>query len=122
MYRCKRLEGDAPHNVTAVELVVAEGGGVTLQCKANCWLLEPQINFLDEQGKYIYAEEPKRDEDVHECFTVTRRVTLRDAAANRVTCRVHQPETNQTRETEIIIPVDGGRSCFLHFFFTDSRE
>ncbi|TDG99396.1 hypothetical protein EPR50_G00193930 [Perca flavescens] len=125
MYRCKRLGRDAPHDVTAVELVVvavsepkvsvtsAEGGGVTLQCEAKCWLPEPQINFLDERGKYIRAEEPKRDEGAHECFTVTRRVTLQDAAANRVTCRVHQPETNQTRETEIIIPVGGGRSCFL---------
>ncbi|XP_028420696.1 butyrophilin subfamily 2 member A1 [Perca flavescens] len=124
-YRCKRLMGNIPHDVTAVELVVvavsepkvsvtsAEGGGVTLQCEANCWLPEPQINFLDERGKHIRAEEPKRDEGAHKCFTVTRRVTLQDAAANRVTCRVHQPETNQTRETEIIIPVDGGRSCFL---------
>ncbi|KAF1381015.1 hypothetical protein PFLUV_G00170040 [Perca fluviatilis] len=124
-YRCKRLRGDAPHDVTSVELVVvavsepkvsvtsAEGGGVTLQCEANCWLPEPQINFLDERGKYIRAEEPKRDEDANECFTVTRRVTFQDAAAIRVTCRVHQPETNQTRETEIIIPVGVGRSCFL---------
>uniref|UniRef100_A0A8C9ZCW0 Ig-like domain-containing protein n=1 Tax=Sander lucioperca TaxID=283035 RepID=A0A8C9ZCW0_SANLU len=117
-YRCKRLEGDAPHDVTAVELVVGTSSqvyssgdenpssekGVTLQCEANCWLPEPQINFLDEQGKYIRAEEPKRDEGARECFTVTRRVTLQDAAANRVTCRVHQPETNQTRETQIIIP------------------
>ena len=61
----------------------AEGGGVTLQCEANCWLPEPQINFLDERGKYIRAEETQRDEDANECFTVTRRVTLRDAAANR---------------------------------------
>ncbi|XP_035849910.1 butyrophilin subfamily 3 member A2-like [Sander lucioperca] len=125
-YRCKRLWSDGPRDVTAVELDVvavsepklsvtsAEGGGVTLQCEANCWLPEPQINFLDEQGKYINAEEPKRDdEDARGCFTVTRRVTLQDAAANRVTCRVHQPETNQTRETQIFIPVDGGRSCFL---------
>ncbi|XP_078101431.1 uncharacterized protein LOC144514112 [Sander vitreus] len=94
----------------------AEGGGKTLECEANCWLPEPQINFLDEQGKYFNAEEPQRVEDAHECFTVTRRVTLQDAAANRVrvlTCRVHQPETNQTRQTAIILPVDGGRSCFL---------
>ncbi|XP_034713201.1 butyrophilin subfamily 2 member A2-like [Etheostoma cragini] len=124
-YRCMRLWMDGPRNVTSVELVVAavskpklwvtsaEGGNVTLRCEASCWLPEPHINFLDKQGKYIQAQGPKRDEEARGCFTVTRRVTLKAAAANRVTCRVHQPETNQTRETEIIIPVDGGRSCFL---------
>lgn len=120
-YQCKRLRGKAPHDVTAVELVVgavsepklsvmsAEDGGVTLHCEANCWLPEPEIVFLDDQGKNIPADDPKRDEDARGCFTVRRRATLQDAT-NSVTCRVHQPETNQTRDTKMNIP---GRSCSL---------
>ncbi|XP_006807857.2 butyrophilin subfamily 3 member A2-like [Neolamprologus brichardi] len=78
------------------------GGGLTLQCEARCWFPEPMIRFLDAQGNEISAEDPKRDKESLGCFTVKRRVTLQ-TATNRVTCRVHQPEVNQTRDSEIYI-------------------
>ncbi|XP_039466106.1 butyrophilin subfamily 3 member A2-like [Oreochromis aureus] len=78
------------------------GGGLTLQCEAKCWFPEPTIRFLDAQGNEISAEDPKRDKESLGCFTVKRRVTLQ-TATNRVTCRVHQPEVNQTRDSEIYI-------------------
>ncbi|XP_074480444.1 butyrophilin-like protein 10 isoform X1 [Sebastes fasciatus] len=126
-YQCMRLWRKPPRDVTAVELVVgavsepklsvtsADGEDVTLQCEANCWQPEPRIDFLDEQGNDIGGDEPKREEDARGCYTVRRRVTLQDAANryfhHRVTCRVHQPETNQTRDTEILLPVK--KSCSL---------
>ncbi|XP_029283728.1 putative selection and upkeep of intraepithelial T-cells protein 1 homolog, partial [Cottoperca gobio] len=123
-YQCKRLWSKTRRDVTDVELVVAavsepklsvvssEGGGVTLQCEASCWLPEPEIIFLDDRGRIISAEEPKRDKDTGQCFTVRRRVTLQDAP-NRVTCRVHQAATNQSHDTELLLPV--GRSCYVTF-------
>ncbi|XP_027143388.1 butyrophilin subfamily 1 member A1-like isoform X2 [Larimichthys crocea] len=123
-YKCMRLWKNAPWDITTVELVVgaasepklsvvsAERGEVTLQCEANCSLLEPEITFLDDQGNNIPADDPGRHQDTSGCYTVTRRVTLQDAT-NSVTCRVHQPKINQTRNTEILIPVDCMRSCLL---------
>lgn len=86
-----------------LSVVPDEGGGLTLQCEAKCWFPEPLITFLDDQGNKISAEDPKRDDESQWCLTVTRRVTLQ-TATKRVTCRVHQPEINTTRESKIYIP------------------
>lgn len=58
-----------------------EGGGITLQCEAKCWKPEPEITFLDDQANDIRADDPRRDQDARGCFTVKRRVTLKDAAS-----------------------------------------
>ncbi|XP_074555314.1 butyrophilin subfamily 3 member A2-like [Halichoeres trimaculatus] len=118
-YRCLMLSGKDPWVYTEVELSVgavsepklsftsADGGGVTLQCEATCGLPEPEITFLDNEGNYLPADEPRRAQEDSGCFTVSRRLTLQEATT-RVTCRVHQPEINQTRTTETLIPAD----CF----------
>lgn len=118
-YICKTLQ--KPHQqVVAVELVVgavsepklsavpAVDGGKTLQCEANCWWPEPEITFHDEQGNNISAETQKSYLNSRGCFTVTRRAT---ATTNRVTCRVHQPQINQMRVTDIYMPDDSKISC-----------
>ncbi|XP_070711211.1 V-set domain containing T-cell activation inhibitor 1-like [Pempheris klunzingeri] len=123
-YRCMRLWTNVLRDITTMELVVdavsepkllfisSASRRVTLQCEAGCWLPVPHIEFLDNKGKVIPADHPKQDEDASGCYTVTRNVTLQDAT-NRVTCRVHQPETNRTRTTQILIPVDCMSSCSL---------
>ncbi|XP_039996724.1 butyrophilin subfamily 3 member A2-like isoform X2 [Xiphias gladius] len=121
-YKCTRLMKNY-RETSAVTLVVgavsepklsvvsAESGGVTLQCEASCWLPEPEIKLLDDRGNEIPGEDPKRDQDARGCYTVRRRVTLR-TATSRVTCRVHQVDFNQSRETDILIPADCMRSSF----------
>lgn len=123
-YRCMRLWRTAPRVITTVELVVGavtepklsvwstKGGGVTLQCSAHCWLPEPEVSFLDEQGNDIGGDKPKRDKEARGCFSVRRRATFRDAG-ERVTCRVHQRDINQTREVEVLLPVVRRKSCVL---------
>ncbi|TKS93292.1 Butyrophilin subfamily 1 member A1 [Collichthys lucidus] len=118
-YKCKRLWKNAPWDITTVELVVgvvsepklsvvsAESGGVTLQCEAKCGLPELEVTFLDDRGNIIPADDAR----LHGT-TVTRRVALQDAT-NSVTCRAHHPKIKQTRNTEILIPVDCMRPCFL---------
>ncbi|XP_070786279.1 butyrophilin-like protein 2 [Enoplosus armatus] len=120
-YICKTLQ-KPPQEVVTWELVVGEvsepvlsivefaDAGVTLQCEAKCWFPEPEITFLSEQGN-ISAENPRSDPDSRGCFNVKRRVTVQAAARFRVTCRVHQPEMNQTRVTVIYIPA--GEKPFL---------
>lgn len=60
-----------------LSMELLEGGGVTLLCEASCWLPEPDITFLDDQGNEIPAkEDPKRDLEASGCYTVRRRVPL----------------------------------------------
>uniref|UniRef100_UPI0037E88BC4 butyrophilin subfamily 3 member A2-like isoform X3 n=1 Tax=Semicossyphus pulcher TaxID=241346 RepID=UPI0037E88BC4 len=112
-YTCKTIhKGD--HKDVVLELVVVavsepklsavptEGGGMTLLCEANCWYLEPEMTFLD-RGNTINAEDPKSELDSRGCFNITRRATVQ-TATNRITCRVHEPNRNQTRVAEIYIP------------------
>uniref|UniRef100_A0A8C6LJT6 Ig-like domain-containing protein n=1 Tax=Nothobranchius furzeri TaxID=105023 RepID=A0A8C6LJT6_NOTFU len=49
--------------------------GVMLQCTAECWFPEPQVQFLDDRGSEIEAKESQRVEDPTGCFTITRTVT-----------------------------------------------
>uniref|UniRef100_I3K662 Butyrophilin subfamily 2 member A2 n=1 Tax=Oreochromis niloticus TaxID=8128 RepID=I3K662_ORENI len=114
-YQCLTFQKNVARKVTTVALDVvavsepklsvisAEGSDIALHCEANCWLPEPEVTFLDDNGNNIYGENPKGEQDPRGCFTVTRRATLQRATSS-VTCRVHQPEFNQTRETKILIP------------------
>nr|XP_046236097.1 butyrophilin subfamily 3 member A2-like isoform X2 [Scatophagus argus] len=128
-YRCMRLWKDAPRDITTVELVVgavsepqlsvvsAGSAGVTVECEATCWLPKPDVRFLDERGNDVPSDGPKTSEEARGCFTVRSRVTLQDATS-RVTCRVHQSETNQTRDKSVIVPVDFRSYCFSVAAFT----
>nr|XP_012771744.2 butyrophilin subfamily 2 member A2 [Maylandia zebra] len=114
-YQCLVFQKNVARKVSTVELFVvavseprlsvisAEGDAITLHCEAKCWLPEPQVTFLDDNGKNIYGENPKGQQDARGCFTVTQRVTLQRATSS-ITCRVHLQEFNQTRETKILIP------------------
>ncbi|XP_071315912.1 butyrophilin subfamily 3 member A2-like isoform X2 [Trachinotus anak] len=127
-YQCKIVQGKTSKVTNALELFVGAVSepklsvvpgardGVTLQCESNCWFPEPEITFLDDQGNNISAENPKRGEDSRGCFTVTRRAFLPTATnrSERVTCRVHQPQINQTRDTELCIPANYTCSCHVY--------
>ncbi|XP_036967682.1 butyrophilin subfamily 3 member A2-like isoform X2 [Acanthopagrus latus] len=120
-YTCKTIRNQVAKEVMVqlsvdavsepkLSAVPAVDGGVTLQCEADCWCPQPEITFLDKHGNVISAEEPRTHPDNRGCFNVTRRMTLQTYTSS-VTCRVHQPKTNQTRVAEIYIPDDCMRSC-----------
>ncbi|KAK2863328.1 hypothetical protein Q5P01_002861 [Channa striata] len=123
-YQCMTLWRNAPRDITTMELVVGtvskpklsvvsvECGGLTLQCEAGYSLLEPEIMFLDDQGNKLPAEGPKRDAAGRGDYTVRRRLTLQ-SATNSITCRVQQPESHLVRDTDILIPADSMKFCFL---------
>ncbi|KAF1380882.1 hypothetical protein PFLUV_G00168650 [Perca fluviatilis] len=120
-YTCK-IPG-RPREIVTVELSVgaasepklsvvsAADDAVTLQCEIwNCWFPTPEITLLDVQGNVIRAEDTKTHLDSRMgCYNATRRATVQ--TANRVTCRVHQPEINETRVTEINLPDECIGSC-----------
>lgn len=120
-YRCRTIWQKVPKDVM-VELSVGEvsepklsvvpaaGGGVTLQCEAERWFLQPNITFVDDRGHDIDAEEPKVNRDFRGRFTVSRRMT-QQTHTNRIFCKVHQPQTNQPRVAQIYIPDECMNSC-----------
>ncbi|KAF3698100.1 Butyrophilin subfamily 1 member A1 [Channa argus] len=130
-YKCMTLK-NGPQDVTTVELVVgtvsepklsvvsAGCGGLTVQCEANTSLLEPEITFLDDQGNELPAEDLKRDKDGLGNYTARRRMNLFSATSFRpsITCRVHHPEFNLVRHTDILIPAHIISSCCLITFIT----
>ncbi|KAM9425506.1 butyrophilin subfamily 1 member A1-like isoform 2-T8 [Pholidichthys leucotaenia] len=110
-YRCMML---STKNVTTVELSVVavpepelrvnstKSGQVMLQCEVSCCWTEPWLTLLDDQRNEIPAGDQRHSsKNATGCFTA--RVTLQ-SAPRRVTCRVHLPEFNQTRDTKILIP------------------
>ncbi|KAK5875566.1 hypothetical protein CesoFtcFv8_026636 [Champsocephalus esox] len=114
-YKCKTMIEGPPQEVGSIELSVgavsepklsvvsAEDGKVTLQCEADCWFPKPEITFLDARGNIISDENTKTPIVLKRgCFNISGSVTVQ--AGNRVTCRVHQNDINQTRDTEIYIP------------------
>ncbi|XP_034005881.1 erythroid membrane-associated protein-like isoform X2 [Trematomus bernacchii] len=123
-YKCKTMIKGRPREVGSIELSVgavsepklsvvsAEDRKVTLQCEANCLFPKPEITFLDAHGNIISDENTKTAFDFkRDCFNITGRVTVQ--AGNRVTCRVHQHDINQTRDTEIYIRDEFKTSCTL---------
>lgn len=115
-YQCMKIWQKPRRNITTVELEVVslsdpelsvvspESGGVTLQCEAPCWHPQPVIKFLDDQGNNIHTKEQITHKEDHGCFTVRRSVTL-TTNTRSVTCRA-ELESNMSRSTKILIPVD----------------
>ncbi|XP_029023843.1 butyrophilin subfamily 2 member A2-like [Betta splendens] len=111
-YQCVIVKGRKGRNVKTLELVVGAfsepklsvvtgaDGAQTLECETSCLFPEPEVTFVDDQGNIISGENPKRDQEPRGCFTVTKRATV-PTGSNRVTCRVHEPQMNKTRVSEI---------------------
>ncbi|XP_029023884.1 butyrophilin-like protein 9 [Betta splendens] len=127
-YQCVIVKGRKDRNVVkTLELVVGAfsepklsvvsgaDGAQTLECETSCWFLEPEVTFVDDQGNIISGENPKRHQEPRGCFTVTKRATV-PTGSNRVTCRVHEPQMNKTRVSEIhYIRGDCVSSCIIPF-------
>ncbi|XP_064816951.1 uncharacterized protein LOC135533590, partial [Oncorhynchus masou masou] len=87
--------------------------GVVLKCDSGGWYPQPELEWLDSHGNVLSATEPTETSNSTETemnpegrYTVRRYVTVRNTDNNRFTCRVVQPQINQTRETQIHVPDD----------------
>uniref|UniRef100_A0A3B5AK65 Ig-like domain-containing protein n=1 Tax=Stegastes partitus TaxID=144197 RepID=A0A3B5AK65_9TELE len=82
-------------------------GGAVLQCESAGWYPEPELLWLDGEGKLLSAGPPETVRGPDDLYTVSSRVTVEKRHNNTFTCRVQQNNINQTRETQILIHVPG---------------
>ncbi|XP_059210492.1 butyrophilin subfamily 3 member A2-like [Centropristis striata] len=80
--------------------------GVVLQCESSGWYPEPEVLWLDGEGKLLSAGPTETVRGPDDLYTVSSRVTVEKRHSNSFTCRVHQKDTNHTTETHITVPDD----------------
>ncbi|XP_049922680.1 selection and upkeep of intraepithelial T-cells protein 5-like [Epinephelus moara] len=80
--------------------------GVVLQCESAGWHPEPEVLWLDGEGKLLSAGPTETVRGPDDLYTVSSRVTVEKRHSNSFTCRVQQRNINQTRETHISMSDD----------------
>ncbi|XP_022621199.1 butyrophilin subfamily 3 member A2-like isoform X2 [Seriola dumerili] len=88
-----------------ISLMRTENDGVVLQCESKGWYPEPELLWLDGEGKLLSAGRTKTVRGPDDLYTVSSRVTVEKRHSNSFTCRVQQKIINQTREIQIHVPV-----------------
>nr|XP_008302643.1 PREDICTED: butyrophilin subfamily 2 member A2-like [Stegastes partitus] len=79
---------------------------VVLQCESAGWYPEPELLWLDGEGKLLSAGPPETVRGPDDLYTVSSRVTVEKRHSSNFTCRVQQNNINQTRETRIHVADD----------------
>ncbi|XP_049424601.1 butyrophilin subfamily 3 member A2-like [Epinephelus fuscoguttatus] len=116
-YRCyfPDLDKDSTAQLvvgTASQAVISLAGidkasrGVVLQCESAGWHPEPEVLWLDGEGKLLSAGPTETVRGPDDLYTVSSRVTVEKRHSNSFTCRVQQRNINQTTETHIQVPDD----------------
>ncbi|XP_049424621.1 butyrophilin subfamily 1 member A1-like isoform X2 [Epinephelus fuscoguttatus] len=96
---------------SVVEIIKVSKG--VLQCESAGWYPEPEVLWLDGEGKLLSAGPTETVRGPDDLYTVSSGVTVEKRHSNSFTCRVQQKDTNQTREMHIQVPDD---------FFVDSSH
>uniref|UniRef100_A0A3Q1IJR5 Ig-like domain-containing protein n=1 Tax=Anabas testudineus TaxID=64144 RepID=A0A3Q1IJR5_ANATE len=74
---------------------------VVLKCESKGWYPEPELLWLDAEGKILSAGPTETVRGPDDLYTVSSRVTVEKRHSNKITCRVQQRNINQIRETQI---------------------
>ncbi|XP_059210322.1 butyrophilin subfamily 1 member A1-like isoform X2 [Centropristis striata] len=72
--------------------------GVMIGCWSHDWYPEPEVLWLDGEGKLLSAGPTETFRGLDDLYTVSSRVTVEERHSNNVTCRVKN--TYHTRETQ----------------------
>ncbi|XP_059210508.1 butyrophilin-like protein 10 [Centropristis striata] len=85
--------------------ITKDASGVTLllDCESSGWYPEPEVLWLDGEGKLLSAGPTETVRGPDDLYTVSSRVTVEKSDSNSFTCRVHQKDTNHTTETHITV-------------------
>uniref|UniRef100_A0A667Z6A6 Ig-like domain-containing protein n=1 Tax=Myripristis murdjan TaxID=586833 RepID=A0A667Z6A6_9TELE len=113
-YRCYILSLERE---SIVELVVGaasspvlnvskSSSGVVLECESKGWYPEPELFWLDAEGKLLSAGAPETVRGPDGLYTVSSRVTVEKRHGNSFTCRVQQSKIQQIRQKQIHVPDD----------------
>uniref|UniRef100_A0A3B4UDB2 Ig-like domain-containing protein n=1 Tax=Seriola dumerili TaxID=41447 RepID=A0A3B4UDB2_SERDU len=115
IYRCFFPDWSDGYNVKLIAInqkIMSLAGtdrsnsGVVLQCESKGWYPEPELLWLDGEGKLLSAGPTETVRGPDDLYTVSSRVTVEKRHSNNFTCRVQQKIINQTRETQIHVPED----------------
>ncbi|KAK5870634.1 hypothetical protein PBY51_003565 [Eleginops maclovinus] len=79
---------------------------VVLQCESEGWYPQPEVLWLDAEGKLLSAGPTETLRGPEALYTVSSRVTVEKRLSNIFTCRVQQRDINQSRETHVHVPDD----------------
>ncbi|CAI5686088.1 unnamed protein product [Oreochromis niloticus] len=88
-----------------VTVISKTSSRVVLQCESAGWYPEPELLWLDGEGKLLSAGPTETLRGPDDLYTVSSRVTVEKRHSNNITCRVQQRNTNQSRETHKHVPV-----------------
>ncbi|XP_029932751.1 butyrophilin subfamily 2 member A2-like [Myripristis murdjan] len=86
--------------------VTKSSSAVVLECESKGWYPEPELFWLDAEGKLLSAGAPETVRGPDGLYTVSSRVTVEKSHSNSFTCRVQQLSINQSRDTHIHVPED----------------
>uniref|UniRef100_A0AAQ6IGT8 Ig-like domain-containing protein n=1 Tax=Anabas testudineus TaxID=64144 RepID=A0AAQ6IGT8_ANATE len=104
----------------SIEVISDTSGRLVLQCESKGWYPEPELLWLDAEGKILSAGPTETVRGPDDLYTVSSRVTVEKRHSNNIICRVQQRNINQTRETRIVVKFcrksqeDGGLQHLLH--------
>ncbi|XP_077962120.1 butyrophilin subfamily 3 member A2 isoform X2 [Gasterosteus aculeatus] len=94
-------------SVSSPNVVISKvGSAVLLHCESRGWYPEPELLWLDAEGKLLSAGPPETLRGPDDLYSVSSSVTVEKRHRNSFTCRVQQRNINQTRETLITVPAD----------------
>ncbi|XP_049424669.1 butyrophilin subfamily 2 member A2-like [Epinephelus fuscoguttatus] len=98
--------GDGADFTPIIDIRSYYNGSVVLQCESAGWHPEPEVLWLDGEGKLLSAGPTETVRGPDDLYTVSSRVTVEKRHSNSFTCRVQQRSINQTTETHIQVPDD----------------
>ncbi|XP_074555320.1 butyrophilin-like protein 2 [Halichoeres trimaculatus] len=75
--------------------------GLSLDCRSEGWFPQPEVRWLDAEGTVLSAGPTETLTGPDGLFTVSSRLNMEKTNRDSVTCRVHQEQINQTRETHL---------------------
>ncbi|XP_029940421.1 butyrophilin subfamily 1 member A1-like [Salarias fasciatus] len=94
------LVGAAPPNVAVSAEADGSSGGVVLCCESAGWYPEPELLWLDSEGKLLSAGPPRTLRGPDGLYSVSSRVTVETRPSNTFSCRVQQSNISQSRTAQ----------------------
>ncbi|XP_033465372.2 butyrophilin subfamily 3 member A2-like [Epinephelus lanceolatus] len=85
----------------SISIARDSGAAVMLDCKSAGWYPEPEVLWLDGEGKLLSAGPTETVRGPDDLYTVSSRVTVEKRHSNSFTCRVQQRNISLTRYTHI---------------------
>ncbi|CAI5661007.1 unnamed protein product [Oreochromis niloticus] len=79
---------------------------MVLECKSNGWYPEPQMLWVDSEGKPVSVEPTKNVRGSDGLYTVSSKVTVEKGQSYSFACKVQQKNISQIKETHIHVSGD----------------